>query len=179
MFEKAKGDQALVKEAEEGSQEALGELYRRYHDLVFHSALLTCNSKEDAEEAADDVFLAILKRPLLLEGAKNVATYLFVAGKNAALNRRKTSSQTSLELDESIVAGEEDKNYSISKQILAFLKGTLNEDEYTIFVLHEGFDYSFRDIALFLNEGENSVSSRFFRAKQKVLSADKPMDLNL
>jgi RNA polymerase sigma-70 factor, ECF subfamily len=54
-------DQELVKQLQAGSLEALGELYDRYRQLVFRTALAITGDQETASDLLQDVFLRLFR----------------------------------------------------------------------------------------------------------------------
>ena len=54
-------DQDLVKQLQAGSLDALGELYDRYRQLVFRTALAITGDQETASDLLQDVFLRLFR----------------------------------------------------------------------------------------------------------------------
>ncbi len=54
-------DQELIKQLQAGSLEALGELYDRYRQLVFRTALAITGDQETASDLLQDVFLRLFR----------------------------------------------------------------------------------------------------------------------
>ncbi len=54
-------DQELVKQLQAGSLDALGELYDRYRQLVFRTALAITGDQEAASDLLQDVFLRLFR----------------------------------------------------------------------------------------------------------------------
>jgi RNA polymerase sigma-70 factor, ECF subfamily len=54
-------DQELVKQLQEGSLDALGELYDRYRQLVFRTALAITGDQDTASDLLQDVFLRLFR----------------------------------------------------------------------------------------------------------------------
>jgi len=56
-----RSDQELINQLQEGSLEALGELYDRYRQLVFRTALAITGDPEAASDLLQDVFLRLYR----------------------------------------------------------------------------------------------------------------------
>jgi len=54
-------DQELIKQLQAGSLEALGELYDRYRQLVFRTALAITGDQDTASDLLQDVFLRLFR----------------------------------------------------------------------------------------------------------------------
>jgi len=65
-------DSELVDRARQGDQSAFGELVRRHQGAVFRAALAALGSPEDAEEIAQDAFVAAYSN---LEGFREEASF--------------------------------------------------------------------------------------------------------
>jgi len=178
MNEKAMSDEKLAEEIKKRKRQAVGELYSRYHHLAFFSAYQITAQAQEAEDAASDVFAALIENPELLKEGKDVKAYLFRAAKNNAIHYDKWKRKTHEEIDEGLTASPEEKKYSVSDRTVSFLKGVLSETELSVYVLHSAYSYTFKEIGLSLGLSEDAVSSLFFRAKGKIQKAPKPMDLD-
>ena len=54
-------DQELIKQLQDGSLDALGELYDRYRQLVFRTALAITGDQDTANDLLQDVFLRLFR----------------------------------------------------------------------------------------------------------------------
>ncbi|HEV7677042.1 MAG TPA: RNA polymerase sigma factor [Candidatus Dormibacteraeota bacterium] len=84
-------DAELADRARRGDEEAYAELVQRHADLAFRTAWAICGSAAEAEEAAQDGFLAAYRAlPRFRPGAP-VRPWLLRIVANAARNRRRSA----------------------------------------------------------------------------------------
>jgi RNA polymerase sigma-70 factor (ECF subfamily) len=81
-------DAELVDAAREGDAAAFGELVERYQRLVFRVALSALGSREEAEDAAQDAFLAAYRKLHMFRGEASFKTWLLAITWRHALDRR-------------------------------------------------------------------------------------------
>ncbi|MDP6371620.1 MAG: sigma-70 family RNA polymerase sigma factor [Vicinamibacterales bacterium] len=84
----------LVDRARQGDQSAFGELVRQHQDAVFRAALAALGSAEDAEEIAQDAFVAAYSN---LDGFREEASFrtwvVAIAWRRALTRRRRLAYQ--------------------------------------------------------------------------------------
>jgi RNA polymerase sigma factor (sigma-70 family) len=177
MHEKALSDDKLAEEIKRKKRQAVGELYSPYYHLAYFSAYQITGQAQEAEDAASDVFAALIENPELLEDGKDVKAYLFQAAKNNAIHYVNWKRKDHDEIEEGLTASPEEKKYSVSDRAVAFLKSVLSEAELSVYVLHAAYSYTFKEIGLSLGLSEDAVSSLYFRAKEKIRKAPRPTDL--
>ena len=81
----------LVDRARRGDEEAYAELVQRHADLAFRTAYLICGSAADAEEAAQDGFVAAHRALPRFRGGAPLRPWLLRIVANAARNRRRSA----------------------------------------------------------------------------------------
>jgi RNA polymerase sigma-70 factor, ECF subfamily len=81
-------DADLVEAARRGDEIAFGELVERYQASVFRAALSVLGSREEAEDAAQDAFLAAYRKLHLFRGESSFKTWLLAIAWRHALDRR-------------------------------------------------------------------------------------------
>lgn len=93
------GVAGLVREARSGNQEAFEALYRRFHRLV-HGVLLSRLPRADAEDLAQEVFLAAWERIGDLRDDEGFGGWISAIARNrAASHARSRPRETSLPAD--------------------------------------------------------------------------------
>jgi len=177
MNEKALSDDELAAEIKRKKRQAVGELYSRYYHLTYFSAYQITGQAQEAEDAASDVFAALISNPELLEEGKDVKAYLFQAAKNNAIHYVNWRRKDHDEIDEGATPSPSEKKYAVSDRTLSFLESVLSEAELSVYALHAAYSYTFKEIGLSLGLSEDAVSSLYFRAKGKIQKAPKPTDL--
>lgn len=72
-----------------GDHEAYNVVYRHYRDLIVNFLFKMLRSREDAEEIAQNVFMALWERRAELDPQKNIRTLLYTIARNAVMNQFK------------------------------------------------------------------------------------------
>ena len=83
-------DADLVERARQGDSAAFGELIERHRSAVFRAALAALGSHADAEDAAQDAFLAAYRRLGSFRGDASFKTWLLTIAWHQAINRRRS-----------------------------------------------------------------------------------------
>ena len=79
----------LVERARAGDAAAFSEIVRLYEGPVFRAALAVLGSREEAEEAAQDAFVAAFRRLNTFRGDSSLKTWLVTIAWRKALTRRR------------------------------------------------------------------------------------------
>ena len=82
-------DHELVARARDGDEGAFGQLVDQYRGAVFRAAMAVLGSASEAEEAAQDAFVAAHRRLSLFRGASSFKTWLLAIAWRKALDRRR------------------------------------------------------------------------------------------
>ncbi len=155
----------------------LDELITTYSDMVYRIAMMRCQSREDAEDVYQEVFIKLVRYAGQLESDEHIKAWLIRVTINQcnSLNtsswKKKTSSfddmlengQEPSEVDEGIErAGEGDEMLQVVRQL---------KPEYRdVIYLFYYEDYSIRQISDALHETEANVRVRLTRARKKLKS---------
>jgi RNA polymerase sigma-70 factor (ECF subfamily) len=83
-------DEELIERARSGDRAAFGDLVERYQQAVFRAALAALRSREDAEEVAQDTFVAAYSKLEHFRGDSSFKTWLLSIAWNRALDRRRS-----------------------------------------------------------------------------------------
>jgi len=81
-------DAELVEAARQGDDAAFGQLVERYQRTVFRAAYAALGSREEAEDAAQDAFLAAYRKLHMFRGEASFKTWLLAIAWRHALDRR-------------------------------------------------------------------------------------------
>ena len=84
------GDADLVQRARHGDVAAFGELIERHRSAVYRAALAALGCPAEAEDAAQDAFLAAYRRLDSFRGDASFKTWLMTITWHQAINRRRT-----------------------------------------------------------------------------------------
>lgn len=82
-------DQALVRRLQAGDGEAFSELVRAHQGTVYRLLLRMLGNPAEAEDVAQDVFVAVFKAVSRFRGDSRVSTWIFRIATNHARNRIK------------------------------------------------------------------------------------------
>jgi RNA polymerase sigma-70 factor, ECF subfamily len=82
-------ERALVERARAGDAAALAEIVRQYQGPVYRAALAALRSPADAEEAAQDAFVAAFRKLETFRGDASLRTWLLAIAWRKALTRRR------------------------------------------------------------------------------------------
>jgi RNA polymerase sigma-70 factor, ECF subfamily len=83
-------DADLVEQARQGDTAAFGELIDRHRSAVFRAALAALGSHADAEDAAQEAFIAAYRRLGSFRGDASFKTWLLTIAWHQAINRRRS-----------------------------------------------------------------------------------------
>ncbi len=83
-------DAELVEAARHGDAEAFGQLVERHQKAVFRAAYAALGSKVEAEDAAQDAFLAAYRKLGRFRGDASFKTWLLAIAWRHALDRRRS-----------------------------------------------------------------------------------------
>lgn len=102
-------DQFYIKRIlKEGSEEALYKLVKRYEKAVFNICYRVIRQREEAEEAAQDVFLKAFQQLAKLQDHQKFAGWLMRIAYHRAIDYARLDKKIPLELDEQGWQGIED-----------------------------------------------------------------------
>ncbi len=86
-------DADLVDAARQGDTAAFGELVERHQPAVFRAALSVLGSREEAEDAAQDAFVAAFRKLHMFRGDSSFKTWLLAIAWRHARDRRNSVSR--------------------------------------------------------------------------------------
>jgi RNA polymerase sigma-70 factor (ECF subfamily) len=177
-------EQKLILAGQGGDSQAVETLFRRYHRLLFQTALRVMGNVEDAEDALQDGLLSAYRNLKRFEGRSQFATWLTCIVINAALMRRRSAkSRPVFSLDE---APPEDELPAAEclpadgpnpEQLFAGIElceiisenlGELSPLLRAAFVLRAVEGYSTEEAAKKLGVTESSLKARLWRARHQM-----------
>ena len=168
----------LIARARGGDREAFGALVEQYRDSVYRLAYRMCGNAYDADEAAQEAFVAAWRALPNFRGDAKFSTWLYRLATNAAIDlmRREKRHQTGAERELPDIADDADSPQEAverteqQREVQKALS-SLNEEYREILLLRymEELDYS--EIAAVLNLPTGTVKSRLNRAKAALKSA--------
>ena len=160
------------------SEQAITALAQRFGRRLYVTAYNILNSREDAEEAVSDTYLAIWnaippEQPDPLEG------YVYRTGRNIALKKlrflsaQKRSSQYDISLEElsAVLSGEsleETLDARILGQTIDYFLDTLPKQSRILFLRRYWFGDSIKQLSKDFSLSENTISVRLSRIRTQL-----------
>jgi len=167
------GDAALVAQARGGDREAFGTLVDRYADQARRVARAVLQDPDDADDAAQDAFLAALVKLDQYDSARPFGPWLMRIVANAATDRRRRRNVRRAEpLDTSLVGGGPRPDaIAVRSELNDRLRAALAElpeRRRKAVVLFDVEGYSHAEIAGMLGIPEGTVRSEVFHARRRL-----------
>ncbi|OGX13939.1 MAG: hypothetical protein A2351_07090 [Omnitrophica bacterium RIFOXYB12_FULL_50_7] len=171
-------EKELITKAGQGDMRAFREIYQRVSGYVYTLAYRVVNTKHDAEEVTQDVFLKIHRSLNSFKFEASFKTWLYRIAVNTALNHAKKRSRvTRREVEETFEdpatvtqpdAGKRLEAGETESQ-LKILLDQLNPDQRACIVLREIEGVDYQGIASSLGININTVRSRLKRARETLM----------
>ena len=168
----------IIRRASDGDADAFEQVYRAHCRFVYNVAWRVLGSREDAEEATQEVFVAIYRKLGSFSFESSLRTWIYRITVNTALNFAKKRSRYT---DRNIPyedgrhdsaapnAADEVIEKENREQLVDAMLSALNPDQRACLVLRVMQDLSYEDIARTLNININTVRTRIKRAREKLL----------
>ena len=150
------------------------ELYNRYGKFLFRICYAILCSREDAEDAVQDVFYKYLvKQPLFRDEDHEKAWFLRVASNQSKDMLRRRKIRTTLSL-------EEIEEYEIAPEQATILRDlfSLPEKYKTVMILHYLEDLSVQDIARAESLTPSAVKMRLARGREMLRNITEGREVN-
>lgn len=170
----------IIEKAMLGDMSAFEEIYKSFSSTVYTLAFNITHNRQDAEEAAQDVFIKIFRNLKYFKFESSFGTWVYRIAMNSAINiyrARARRGQKTANIDE--IGDVADPLFSASKDTLdrenaeskvAELLKSLSPEHRSCIVLREieGLDY--KEIAEILKVPLNTVRSRLKRARESLIA---------
>lgn len=92
-------EKELVSEIRSGNTKAFSDLVDRYKDLVFTLSIRMLGNREEAEEAAQDIFVKVYRSLPRFKGDSKISTWIYRIAYNSCLDRIKKMKKTRVQTD--------------------------------------------------------------------------------
>lgn len=166
-------DEYLVKQSLQGNRIAFGELITRYQVQVYHFSRRLLGNEVTAQDITQDVFVKAFLALDTWQPTAAFAAWLLRIARNACLDMlRIQQRRPTLSLDdytEPLIANTPSmEEQTIQTQRLQMLENALLElslDHREIIILRDIEEFSYQDIADFLDINVGTVRSRLSRAR--------------
>jgi RNA polymerase sigma factor (sigma-70 family) len=171
-------DNDIIQRVRSGDQQAYAQLVSKYQSFVFSIVLRYVQSREDAEEVAQDVFVKAYRSLGDFRGESKFSTWLYTITTTSSitfLRKRKLDVQS---LDNEKVFAQADNidggmqaNQVEQKSRVAMVNQAirlLSADDAQIITLFYKGEQSLDEIAHILGQETNTVKVRLHRARQRL-----------
>ena len=174
-------EKVWIDAAREGDPLAFEQLIHLYEKRVFALTRRMCKNPSDAEEAAQDAFLAAWQGLKFFRGESSFSTWLYRLASNACVDvlrkegRHQAAAGPSLDDEETLLEIPDEaatphtlaEQAELREQIDAGLK-ELPEEYRTVLVLREIHQQSYDEIAEILSLDLGTVKSRISRGRKRL-----------
>lgn len=174
-------EKVWIDAAREGDQRAFEQLIHRYEKRVFALTRRMCKNPADAEEAAQEAFLAAWQGLRFFRGDSSFSTWLYRLASNACVDllrkegRHSAAAGPSLNDEEAVVEIPDDsptphvlaERAELRKQIEEGL-AALPEEYREILILREIHQQSYDEISEILSLDLGTVKSRINRGRKRL-----------
>jgi len=171
-------DNELITLVLKGDQQAYKVLVDRYQSYIFTLAYRLMQSREDAEEVAQDVFVKAYRSLADFKGGSKFSTWLYTIAHNTSITYLRKKKQkilaiddeatfTQLENQESDFKANQVEDKSKKAMVYRAIEMLAPDDAQIITLFYKG-DQSLDEIASVMGMETNTVKVRLFRARQKL-----------
>lgn len=168
----------LISRARGGDREAFGELVEQYRDNVYRLAYRMCGNAYDADEAAQEAFVAAWRALPNFRGDAKFSTWLYRLTTNAAIDvmRREKRHQTvgdgeMVDLADDADSPQETVERTEQQEAVQKALATLSEEYREVLLLRYMEELDYAEIAEVLQLPSGTVKSRINRAKAALKTA--------
>ena len=169
-------ERELIARLQKRDEAAFEELIRQYEKKVYTLCFRMCGNSEDAEEAAQDAFLALWRGIDRFRQESSLSTWIYRLATNVCIDtlrrRKKQSGSVSLDDEELFVDAvdtspqpQETVEHREAQKLLQEGLSALPEEYRKVLILREIEGLSYTEIAEVLEISEGTVKSRLSRAR--------------
>jgi RNA polymerase sigma-70 factor (ECF subfamily) len=165
-------DDALREDLAAGRDDAFAALYGRYGAPLLRVAWRMLGSRDEAEDAVQDVFVGLVQAGEALRRVRSLRAYLFASLRHAALRRRQARPRG----PERSAAGEPASGADPADPRTERLERALRSlptEQREIIALHLDGEMTFAEAAEVLGVSPNTAASRYRYALEKLREALK------
>ena len=172
-------DVDLLNRVAEGNLEAFETLYRSWSGMVYAVAFRVLQSRFDAEEVTQDVFLKVHRSLRNFEGRSSFKTWVYRITMNTALSavkrlakdrNRRGDFETALRSQAIAPDAPKRLEQEEHEKKIQLLLAVLNPDQRACVILREIEGLNYQQIADVLDTKINTVRSRLKRARETLMA---------
>lgn len=179
-------DVSVIREIADKNQRIFATVVQQYQNMVYGVCYRIMGNQQDAEDAAQDVFVRLFEKAHTFRGQSKITTWLYRIAVNTSLNhlRKKkwervfsfysTTDENSEDNQNMLFSSKEsdkpDKQFE-QRQTQKLLRQALKrlpDKQRAAFVLHKFEGLSYQQITEILNTSLSSVESLIHRAKKNL-----------
>ena len=173
-----KDDAQLVRDAQAGDADALGQLIERYQDRLYSCMIQVVGSSHEALDVLQDTFIQVLGKIDTLRDPQHFFTWLYRIAFNRAMTKQRSRKPTvSIDHDNSQIADELEDGQAaaadrlqveeLQRRVLEAVS-KLEQPFRQVIVLREMEDLDYETIAEILEISVGTVRSRLHRARSQL-----------
>ncbi|MDA3928375.1 MAG: RNA polymerase sigma factor [Prolixibacteraceae bacterium] len=159
-----------------GDTAAYSYLVERYSDMVYSLALKMLKNQTDAEDLAQEIFIAAYKSLSSFKGGSKFSTWLYRITYNKAISRLRKTDRISLTESDQILENKSEHDFqrfglSKDEEDIQLLQKEINElpdEEQLLILLHYFEDQSVDEIAKVTLLTVANVKVKLFRIRKKL-----------
>ena len=172
----------LIRGLKRGSQTAFEQLLELYSEKVYHTAFHMLSNEEDANDAAQETFLAIYKSIGRFRAESSLSTWIYKITVNTCINLARKNQKhatvpmefnahgelVDLQLPDTAPTPEEAVIGKVSYEEVRHAIDQLGGEHRTVIVLRDIENLSYEEIAQIVNLPQGTVKSRINRARSQL-----------
>src|SRR5262245_23032047 len=162
-------DDPRIADLAAGRADAFAALYDEFAPALFGTAARLLGSREEAEDAVHDVFVALVRARRSLAGVENLRAYLFAALRRACAGRRRRGRTVPIESVPEPAAAEPPEA-GRSARLERALRSLPPEQREVVALKIDG-GLTFAEVAAVLGVGPNTAASRYRYALERLRAA--------
>ncbi len=166
-------DAELVRRCQGGDQQAFQELYERYHRRLYYYCLRQVRQHHEAEDATQEVFSKAWRALPNFSGERRFYPWLTVIASNVCTDMYRKSHRTvpvsdvpQNEVDVRTADSDEQLIQEVDSEMAVKALGRLSRRHQRIIALHEGSEWSTREIADLEGISVSATETLLWRARQ-------------
>ena len=150
------------------TDEEIIKTYKKYSDMVYRIAFLILNSRTEAEDTLQNVFLKFIKlKNKNFESDEHMKAWLIVTTKNTAKDIVKSFWRSRIVSIDNVIESTYSENFGINNDIYSAVMSL--KDKYRIpLYLHYFEGYKSEEISKILSINHSTIRSQLRTARQKL-----------
>lgn len=187
-------DETLMLECQRGCVEALEELYRRHHRIVFLFILRMVQRRDLAEDIAQETFLRVFSNRHTWQPRSKFTSWMYRIARNLCIDEKRRYWNRLVQMDSQIVDAQQEDQQSFIERVEdsgndardAFARkidedaikqaiNQLSDEQREVIVLNKYHGMSYLEIAEVLGATPESIKQRAYRAHLKLRQLLQPL----